>query len=116
MEYDLHSEFDADMHAKTFTNYLEVLINDTGKVLYAIPSHQELAIKLACDKYSVSRHELAEMCPKEYYFDFMEWVLEKTGSIAVWNNFYVGTANEKQLKTLRMLRDKHIYKGLLQNK
>ena len=110
-KYDLHSEFDPDKHAKTYINYLEVLITEEGKVIYAVPSHQELAIKLACEKLDVTRAELGQMCPVEYYFDFLTWVLMLTGTIAVWNNFYVGTANESQIKTLQMLKDKQLYKG-----
>lgn len=110
-EYNLHSEFDADMHAKTFINYLEVLIEPNGHVLYAVPSHQELAIKLACKAKGWTRDRLNKECPPEFYFDFLPWILSLTGCISVWDRFYVGTANEAQKDTLRMLKRKNIYKG-----
>lgn len=109
--YDLHSEFDIEMHKKTFVNYLEVLIEPDGHVLYAVPSHQELAIELACKKYNCSRKKLNESCPPAYYFDFLVWLLGLTGCISVWNNFYQGTANDKQIAKLKELKDAGLYKG-----
>ena len=110
-EYGLHSEFDIDKHKDTFVNYLEVNIEPNGHVLYAIPSHQELAINMACKAKGWTREQLNDACPPEYYFDFIKWVLSLTGCIAVWNDFYIGEANEAQLNTLRELRDAGIYKG-----
>lgn len=110
-DYTLNSKFDADKHKETFINYLEVLITEDGEVLYAVPSHQELAIKLALKKHGITRNQLDAMCPKEYYCDFMTWVLMQTGAIAVWNNFFVGEANEKQKEILKMLKEKGVYKG-----
>ncbi len=110
-EYNLYSEFDADKHAEKYVHYLEALITADGKVMYAVPSHQELAIKLACEKYGISRDELSKRCPPEYYLDFTVWLLMQTGSIAVWTTFYIGNANKKQVETLKMLTAKGIYKG-----
>lgn len=110
-EYDLYCEFDADKHKKKYVNYLEVMIDSDGKIMYAVPSHQEMAIKLACEKYNVTRTELDTMCPKEYYFDFMTWLLMQSEAVAVWNDFYIGNLNSKQRESLRMLKDKGIYSG-----
>lgn len=110
-KYDLYSEFDIQKHKETFINYLEVLIEPNGHVLYAVPSHQELAIKLACDAKGWTRNQLGEACPPEYYFDFLPWVLQFTGCISVWNNMYVGEANEAQLNKLREMKRNGIYKG-----
>ena len=57
-KYDLHSEFDIEKHKKTFPHYLEVIIGPTGKVAYAVPSHQYALIAIACKKYGVDRNEL----------------------------------------------------------
>ena len=111
MAYDLYSEFDIQKHKETFVNYLEVLIEPNGHVLYAIPSHQEMAIKLACDAKGWTREELNQACPQEYYFDFLVWVLSLTGCVSVWNDFYMGELNEKQREKLIEMKREGIYKG-----
>ena len=47
-EYDIYRPFDAEKHKAKYSNYLEVLILEDRTVVYAIPSHQEKAIALAC--------------------------------------------------------------------
>ena len=111
MAYDVYSQFDIDKHKATFINYLEVIIDRNGHVLYAVPSHQELAIKMACKEKGWTRKQLSDACPKEYYFDFMPWVLGLTNSVAVWNTCYIGELNDAQRKTLIELRNNGLYKG-----
>lgn len=110
-KYDLYSEFDIQKHKETFVNYLEVLIEKNGHVMYAVPSHQELAIKLACKEKGWTRKELEDACPKEYYFDFLTWLLSLTGAVSVWNDFYVGSPNDAQKQKLHELKYAGIYKG-----
>ena len=62
MTYDLNSEFDIEQHKQTFINYLEILIEADGHVVYAVPSHIEKAVALACEALHVSRPELEAMC------------------------------------------------------
>ena len=85
-EYDIYRPFDAEKHKAKYSNYLEVLILEDGTVVYAIPSHQEKAIALACEKHGLSRDELVAMCPREYYLDYMVWLLKMSGAIAVWTS------------------------------
>ena len=112
---DLYSEFDIEKHKSTFFNYLEVLIEPNGHVLYAVPSHQELAIKLACKAKGWTREQLNNACPQEYYFDFLPWLLSLTGCISVWNDFMVGSClgnpTEAQRKKLIEMKRAGIYKG-----
>lgn len=110
-DYDVYSEFNMDKHRDTFTNYLEVIVEPNGHVMYAVPSHQELAISLACKAKRWTRDELNKACPPEYYFDFLTWLLSLTGCISVWNDFYFGKANEEQKNILREMKKKGIYKG-----
>ena len=109
--YDLHSEFDIQKHKETFVNYLEVLIEPNGHVLYAVPSHQELAIKLACKAKGWTRKELNDACPPEMYFDFLKWVLSLTKCVSVWNDFYMGELNDAQRETLSEMKREGIYRG-----
>lgn len=107
----LHSPFDIEIHKKTFINYLEVIIDENGTVHYAVPSHQEFLIKFACNKLCVDRDTLNEMCPKEYYFDFITWLCKITGCIAVWDKGIQGRPNRAQLIVLNKLRCENLYKG-----
>lgn len=111
-EYSIYCDFDIEQHKKKYGNYLEVLIEKDGRIVYAVPSHQEKAIELACQKLGVSRQELMAMCPKEYYFDFMNWLLIVSGAVAVWNDFCSAlTVTKKQIASLRRLKMAGIYKG-----
>lgn len=99
---------------KKYVNYLEILIEKDGHILYAVPSHQEKAIALACEKQCVTRRELLDMCPKNRYYDFIDWLLEQTGAIAVWTKHCVApSATRKQVAALRRLKMAGVYKGAI---
>lgn len=112
--YDIYCPFDAEKHKKKYIRYLEVLILDDGKVVYAVPSHQEKAISVAADKLGVTREELVAMCPKEYYFDYMTWLLGMSGAIAVWTGGCEAPAiNRRQIATLKKFKIMGLYKGTI---
>lgn len=113
-EYSIYCDFDIEQHKKKYVNYLEVLIEKDGRIVYAVPSHQEKAIELACQKLGVNRQELMAMCPKEYYCDFLNWLLMISGAVAVWNDFFSAPAvTKKQIASLRRLKMAGIYKGTI---
>lgn len=115
-EYNLYCEFDLEKHKETYVMYLEVLIDPDGKVMYAVPSHQEKAIKIACQKLGVTREELNRMCPREYYFDFMRWLCKISGVMAVWTHdceYWEPTV--KQIGKLRQLKMEGLYTGPIPN-
>ena len=87
MKYGVYSGFSIKQHKQTFIHYLEVIIDENGKIMYAVPSHQEKMIKLACEKLNVTREKLNENCPQEYYCDFMTWLSKVGGACAVWEKF-----------------------------
>ena len=114
MEYNLYCDFNIEKHKEKFTNYLEVLILSDGKVVYAVPSHQIKAEEIASNVLKCSRQGVIRACPREYYFDYMNWLLTISGAIAVWNDFIQtgeGGINEKQLQTLKRLKLHGVYKG-----
>lgn len=105
MKYSLHSGFNPKLHKQTFTHYLEVIIDENSKIMYAVPSHQEKMIKLAREKLNVTREQLNEMCPEEHYFDFMTWLSKVSGACAVWENQVMGDKfTAEQIKALQMLK------------
>ena len=115
-KYNLYSKFDIKKHQETFINYLEVLILENGTVEYAVPSHQGKALDLACKKLNKTKQEIEDMCPREYYCDYLNWLLGLTKSVSVWGNcaehFIVyKNINKKQIATLKKLKKHGLYNG-----
>lgn len=114
--YGLHSEFDIEKHKATFVDYLEVVIDADGRIMYAVPSHQEKLIALACAKLHVTRDQLKSMCPNKYYFDFMRWLCLLTGAMSVWDDrCEYGNPTSGQLAALRKLKLAGLYRGPIPN-
>ena len=112
--YDLNSEFDIEMHKKTFVNYLEVVILPSGEVEYAVPSHQEKLIQIACETQHVSRSDLVNKCPPEYYADFAKYLCMQSGAIALWENYIIyDKVTEEQARSISSLAIAGLYKGEL---
>lgn len=113
--YDLYSEFDIEQHAKHYPHYLEVVMFPDGKVEYAVPSHQEKLISIACEKLNVGRQELFDMCPPEYYFDVIEWLCDITGCISIWTQGIMTSGKndmtEAQIEMLKKLKQAGVYEG-----
>ena len=113
-ENDIYCPFDAEKHKAKYINYLEVLILEDGKVVYAVPSFTEKVIALACEKYGLTPDELKAMCPSEHYFDYLEWLLSMAGAMAVMNRHYYATkVTPRQAAALKKLKLMGIYKGPL---
>ena len=115
-EYSVYSPFDIKKHKETYINYLEVLILEDGTIEYAVPSHQEKALEIACKKLNKTKQEIEDMCPREYYCDYLTWLLGITGSISVWgtsDEYFIvyKTINKKQIATLKKLKKHGLYKG-----
>ena len=115
-QYSVYSQFDIEKHKETFKNYLEIIIGADGTVAYAVPSHQEFLIRVACVKNGWTRDQLKAACPREYWFDFMEWLSIITGAMAVWNGHCVcHKPTVKQIATLRKLKMAGLYHGTILN-
>lgn len=113
-KYGLHSVFNIEKHKQTFVHYLEIVIDAEGGVAYAVPSHQEAMIRTACKRLNVKRRELLDMCPREYYFDFMKWLSMISGLMAVWESHCeVNTPTKKQIAVLRRLKMEGLYTGVI---
>ena len=110
--YSLYHKFNLEKHKQTFVKYLEVVIDSDGEVHYAVPSHQEKAIRMTCQKLGVSRDELMAMCPREYWCDMFTWLCKVGELVLVWDNscaYYKPTV--KQIGTLRRLKMGGVYTG-----
>lgn len=116
-DYDFYCDFDVKKHKQTYVNYLEVIIFGDGKIVYAIPSHQEKLIAILMDQMQKTRDEVLAMCPRERYFDFLSWLLEQTGCCSVWDGFVQGSCfTDEQINTLTMLKSENVYHGVVPNK
>ena len=112
--YDLHSKFDIAEHKSHYYHYLEVVILEDGTVEYAVPSHQEKLIEIACEQLQITRQEVYDLCPPEYHFDVITWLCKITNCVSVWTTFYQQyEINDKQKATLKALYDNQIYEGEL---
>lgn len=110
--YDVYSKFDFIKHKQKYIHYLEVIILPNGQIEYAVPSHQEKLIYIACEQLNITRQKLGEMCPEEYYCDFLTWLCKITNCISVWTNFYIkDTINSKQIESLHKLKEFGLYEG-----
>ena len=120
MGYTLESEFNMLEHKKTFPHYLEVVMFSDGRVEYAVPSHQEKLIAIACRQMGVTREELYSMVPPDYYFDVIPWLCSMTGCISLWTDSYMKSDKDdmthEQLSALKELKALGIYEGVIQNK
>lgn len=109
----MRKPFNMETHKVTFVNYLEVVITEDGTIEYAVPSHQEKVIAVACEKLDITRKELEDLCPKEYYWDYMTWLCKISSCVSVWNEWIIGTPNELQQKALEQLAEHGLYRGKL---
>lgn len=109
----LKGKFDIELHKKTFYRYLEVIIDPEGVVHYAVPSHNERLIKYIMDTLDFDRRQIEGMV-NVLWVDcggIAEALCEISKCISVWNNFYIGKANDKQRETLQKLQDNELYEG-----
>lgn len=116
MAYDIYCDFNIEKHKQTYISYLEVLILEDGRIVYAVPSHQMKAEEICCEKLGISREILREMCPQEYYFDYLTWLLNVCGAVSVWNDFYeTGKQglNKKQRAKLEQLKLNGLFNGAI---
>ena len=113
-EYSIYCPFDLEQHKKTYIDYLEVIIAEDGNIMYAVPSHQEKLISLACSRLKVSRDELAARCPRSMYFDYMGYLCGEARAMAVWNDRCVAVnPTSKQIAALRRLKLAGVYHGVV---
>lgn len=110
--YDLYCKFDIEKHKQTYIHYLEVVLFPDGHIEYAVPSHQEKLIAIACEKLNVSREELFAMCPEDYFFDVLVWLCNLTQCVSIWTNGITTSdkyeLTREQIEMLDKLKDEGI--------
>ena len=111
--YNLQSEFNIQEHKKNYYNYLEVIIYPDGLIEYATPSHQEKLLSICKKKLNLTRKEIYDMCPPDYYSDVITWLCQMTGCISVWASHIIsgGPLTREQCESLMNLRFHRLYEG-----
>ena len=94
---------------------IEIMIGPNGDISYALPSHQEFLIKKAMKRNGWTREQLMDACPPEYYFDFMRWLIPKSGDyIPVWESGILGyPLTMPQQTALKSLKLHGLYRGVI---
>ena len=95
----LRGPFDVETHKETFVNYFEAVARPDGSVEYAVPSHQE---KLKRVMREAGRDPEGE-CPREFWADYLTWLMRETGCVCLWAHGYMGEPNARQRQAIRML-------------
>ena len=120
-EYEdlLSKPFSIEKHkAAPYSIDLEAVIAPDGTIEYAIPSHQEYLIAKAMEVQHWSRQELMDACPKKYYANFMEWLVQQSGGyLPVWSIMTLNRPiTHKQAASLRKLKMAGLFKGAIPRK
>lgn len=114
-EYELYQKpFSIERHKSVCYHVpLEAIISPAGEIEYALPSHQENLIAKAMQQNGWSRQELMDACPPEYHFNFIDWLIEKSGGyIPVWEPCTVNKEiTRKQAAALRKLKMAGLFLG-----
>lgn len=116
----LNGKFDIETHKKTFVDYLEVCIDKLGGVHYAIPSHQQFLMReygkihgiTSDDAYCSMTRDLIKGQVNDGV-DMMELMLDETGLLLVWTEYYEGCANNAQIETLLKLKEAGLFQGVI---
>ena len=105
-KYDVYSKFDIDKHAQHFINYLEIVIDENGEIHYAVPSHQRFMENILKRQFGETEFMRMVAEDKEAWYDYIPWLCKHTKCVPVWNEFYYGNPNDKQLHILKQLKEK----------
>lgn len=106
MSYGVYSKFDIDKHAATFINYLEIVIDEDGEIHYAVPSHQMFMENILKRRMGDDKFKSMIMEDRAAWTDYLPWLCKHTKCVSVWNEFYFGKPNDKQLQKLQQLKEK----------
>lgn len=116
-EYALYTTpFSIDRHkAAPYKISLEAIIAPDGTIEYAMPSHQEYLIAKAMQIHHWTRQQLMDACPPEYYFNFMEWLIQETGGyLPIWEPYtFDRPITVKQAAALRKLKLAGLFTGAI---
>ena len=88
---------------KEFKHYCEIIINETGQIYLARPSHEQVLLALASEKNKMSMDEYYSTIDVSY--SPSHWIISKEKFIAVWYKFRIEPmkTNKFQQHTIGLL-------------
>ena len=92
----LRGPFDVRTHKETFVNYFEAVARLDGSIEYAVPSHQMKLERIMREEGRDPEDE----CPREFYADYLTWLMRETGCVCLWSNGYMGEPNARQRQAI----------------
>lgn len=123
MMYDMHSNFNLELHLMykddfcRFDSGLECIILPDGVIKYAMPSHTAFLERYICKNDNISYEQLLDECPRSYYANYLQWLVNRSGCISVWNcafmyppDFYITNENDPRAVSLKSLIDAELIK------
>lgn len=112
-----YSKFDLEKHKEVYPNYCEVVIRPDGEICYAHPSHQQYLELLAAQVNRLSIQEVYEGCPENMYADYLRYLVDLSGAVSCWTDFYMLPNNNKltesQIRSLNTLIEEGLVKDRL---
>lgn len=92
--YDLNQEPDN-------YGYFESLMTRDGQVYLAPNGHTRGLVMILSRDLNKTPEEIESIANREH--DYLEWLMEQTGVLLCWYDFYTGNANEAQQSTIDYL-------------
>ena len=111
----LHGPFDPDVHAETFTNYLEVVIEPDGTVVYAVPSHVMALARIRAGHDVTLDGLFRELESIPLTESPLDYLVERTGCASLWTRcaVYPRSVTDAQRTAIIDLQRRGLYKGPL---
>lgn len=104
--YSFYSKFDIEKHKKVYINYCEVIIDRSGLINYAVPSHSDFLESYCCKLFNINLDEFRDTCPRSMYCDYMTWLLRQSACVSCWAQGYMYEyINDFQRNSLELLID-----------
>lgn len=113
MGYSVYSKFDVEQHKQHFINYCEVIVDEYGKIHYAVPSHQAFLELYGAKQNGLTLDEFRYSCPKDMYCDYLAWLCKETECISCWSEGWYAPfkPNSKQKAALMKLITNNLVKN-----
>lgn len=112
----LSEPFNIQRHWEEYRGtYLEAIVLPDGHIEYAMPSHTEKLVQILQEQKGLSREEVIKLCPEEYYFSYIDWLLLESSCVSVWTDFCMGEPNKAQWQSQEIGRA-GIYNGSITKK
>ena len=92
-----------DENPSLFVHYFEAVIDKSGLVYFACPSHERKILELLNKQYKINTNDEPWRSALDYAYDY--------GYAVIWYNRVLGNLNKFQRNTINKLREYNILQG-----